>query len=87
MWALQACCLTAAERRHEQTVLEVEQLVLHQMAEEEEPREGNSAELGREEGGEPDSTPASLQATKVRHSYSFICSLCEHLSFLRAGQM
>ena len=56
-------------------MLEVEQLVLHQMPEDEEPREGSSAELGRKEGGEPDSTPALLQAPKVGHDDSFTCSL------------
>ena len=64
-------------------MLEVEQLVLHQMPEEEEPREGSSAELGRKE---PDSTPASLQATKVGHDCLLICSFAssqEHV-FLKS---
>ena len=54
-------------------MLEVEQLLLHQVPEEEEPREGISAELGRGEGGESDSTPALLQAPKVGHDDLFIC--------------
>ena len=73
IWALQACCLTAAERRHEQTVLEVEQLLLHQVPAEEERKE-SSAQVGSGVEGRPDSTPVPLQATKVGQLCSSICS-------------